>query len=93
MQVVETISEIKATVSKLFVQDDKEVLQTILKSSHVVFLDTCFVSRVANDESTEKIVAFFKKIEAVFVVTDLLLYEMKDSKDNCLQVHLLEFQS
>ena len=80
MQIEEVISEIRGSVTGLLVQDDKEVIQAILRSRNAVFLDTCFISRMANEKSIEKIMPFFTKMEAVFIVTDLLLYEMKDSE-------------
>lgn len=91
MQIEEVISEIRGSVTGLLVQDDKEVIQAILRSRNAVFLDTCFISRMANEKSIEKIMPFFTKMEAVFIVTDLLLYEMKDSEGNYLQKNNYHF--
>jgi len=91
MTVEESISDILSSLNDIFETDQEEVIKHILRAEKVFFLDTCFITRLFYIQP-EKVFNAFERIaegrekkKAVFVVTELVLYELKDSKTNRLQ--------
>ena len=91
MPVVDCISEMISTSEGLFETDQERVVATILQAEKIFFLDTCFITKSFNIETTDLLKAFENiaggkaKIKIVFVLTELVLYELKDSVENKLQ--------
>lgn len=91
MSVIDCISELISSSGEIFETDQEIVVSSILRSEKVVFLDTCFITRSFHVEMEDLLTAFeqmaggrdVKKI--VFVITELVLYELKDSRTNVLQ--------
>lgn len=91
MSVVECISEMVSASGSLFEINQEKVIAAILQAEKIIFLDTCFITKSFNIE-TEKLLKAFeniaggkKKTKVVFVLTELVLYELKDSVENKLQ--------
>ena len=97
MPVVDCISEMISTSEGLFETDQERVVATILQAEKIFFLDTCFITKSFNIETTDLLKAFENiaggkaKIKIVFVLTELVLYELKDSVENKLQEKNKEF--
>ena len=91
MLVLDCISEMISNSGGLFETNQNEVVASILRAEKVFFLDTCFITRAFNIKTEDLLKAFEKiaggkeKTKVVFVVTELVLYELKDSVDNKLQ--------
>lgn len=92
MTVEEIIEEIKCSMGTLAVKEQKKVVNMILRSQKVFFLDTCFISKTMHIKDMDLILRAFSKMaggtesdKIVFVITDLVLYELKDSVNNTLQ--------
>ena len=88
----EVIADIKKDIEEYVITDIRRCVEMILVSKHVVFFDTGFVSRIgALDWNTKghaclsKIEALIDPSECVIVLTELMLYEMKDSEKSVLQ--------
>ena len=92
MTVNESINRIKQSLPEYFVQNQTEVLRMILKSKHICFLDTCFVSRLRHLPDIMQAFAAAERIAGgtdagsiVFVLSSLVLFEMKDSESHIVQ--------
>lgn len=97
MSIVDCISEIISSLGNIFETNQANVITSILQAKKVVFLDTCFITKSFNI-GTEYLFKAFEKIaggkkppKIVFVITELVLYELKDSATNVLQAKNKEF--
>ena len=74
MPVVDCISEMISTSEGLFETDQERVVATILQAEKIFFLDTCFITKSFNIETTDLLKAFENiaggkaKIKIVFVL-------------------------
>ena len=99
MPVVDYISEMISASEGLFETDQEKVVATILQAEKIFFLDTCFITKSFNIETKDLLKAFEniaggkEKTKIVFVLTELVLYELKDSVENKLQEKNEEFFS
>lgn len=94
MSVADVIHDLTEDSGALFETEQSEVVDSILKSPKVFFLDTCFVTKSFFFDEKDIFEAFIRLAEgdgAVFVVTELVLYELKDSASNTLQKKNREF--
>lgn len=91
MEVVDCISDMISASGDLFETNQKKVIASILRAEKIIFLDTCFITKFFNFETEDLLKAFEKiaggkeKSKIVFVITELVLYELKDSIENKLQ--------
>lgn len=91
MSVVECISEMISASGNLFEANQANVVASILRAEKIIFLDTCFVTKSFYMETENLLKAFESfaggkdKSKIVFVLTELVLYELKDSEKNKLQ--------
>ncbi len=91
MKILDCISEIILNSGNIFEVDQENVVRTILQAEKVCFLDTCFVTKSYNFKAEyiykafEKMAGGKEKQRIVFVITELVLYELKDSEKNELQ--------
>lgn len=92
MTIRETIDQIEVSLGGLFVQEQVEVYKLILKTRNIIFLDTCFITRLiyfGNPEyfsnAFERLAGGKTKEDIVLVITELVLYELKDSQEPVLQ--------
>lgn len=97
MSIAKVIESIKEDSIPIFMEKQTDVISKILLTKKIIFLDTCFISRSFH-LSHQKIFNAFKKLaggsterDLVFVVTELVLYELKDSLHDKLQVRAKEF--
>lgn len=97
MSVVDCISEMISASEGLFETDQAHVVTSILRAEKIFFLDTCFITKSFHLE-TEDLLKAFENIaggkeesKIVFVLTELVLYELKDSVENKLQEKNEEF--
>lgn len=88
----ETINHIKESLPEYFITDQPEAFRILLRAKSICFLDTCFVSRLIFLAKEVDIYTAFEKMaggrdkeDIVFVITELVLYELKDSKEPVLQ--------
>ncbi len=69
--------------------DEKKVVATILKSSIAFFLDTCFITRLRLLKEDKRYSYFSKFVDEgediCFVITGMVLYELKDSQEDKIQ--------
>lgn len=99
MKIEKCIEELIQESSNLFETDNGENIKSILVAKNIVFLDTCFITKsFFFDRNTlfDSFVRMFggKDVKnVVFVVTELVLYELKDSSNNELQAKNLSFFS
>ena len=97
MTIKDCISQMISFSGNIFETDQERVIASILQSENVMFLDTCFITKSSHIEKEglfeafEKIAGGKEKQKIVFVVTELVLYELKDSVSNVLQVKNQEF--
>lgn len=97
MSVVDCISEMISASGGLFETNQEKVVATILQAEKIFFLDTCFITKSFNIETKDLLKAFEdiaggkEKTKIVFVLTELVLYELKDSVENKLQEKNEEF--
>ena len=97
MSIVDCISEIISSSENIFETNQANVITSILQAEKVFFLDTCFVTKSFHI-GTEELFQAFEKIaggkepqKIVFVITELVLYELKDSAANVLQAKNKDF--
>lgn len=99
MSVFKCISEMISASEGLFEIDQTKVVASILRAEKVIFLDTCFITKSFNIETKDLLNAFEniaggkEESKIVFVLTELVLYELKDSAENKLQEKNEEFFS
>ncbi len=99
MSVIDCISEMISVSDGLFETNQQEVITSILRAEKIVFLDTCFISKSSHMETGDLFRAFEniaggkEKSKIVFVLTELVLYELKDSVADKLQEKNKEFFS
>lgn len=74
MEVADIIMNLEKDVEDYFITDQHEAVMAILKAENALFLDTGFISRLANAHS-EKIADFLKG-KCVLVVTEMVIYEL-----------------
>ena len=97
MTIKDCISQMISSSGNIFETDQERVIASILQSENVMVLDTCFITKSSHIEKEglfeafEKIAGGKEKQKIVFVVTELVLYELKDSVSNVLQVKNQEF--
>ena len=97
MSVVDCISEMISASGSLFETNQANVVASILQAEKIFFLDTCFITKSFNIETEDLLRAFEniaegkEKSKIVFVLTELVLYELKDSVENKLQEKNEEF--
>lgn len=98
MSVTSIIDEMKDNLSLPIIKSQKEVCSLILKAHNIFLLDTCFVSRAAHICDVKNICEAFEKFsggktqkDIVFVITELVLYELKDSENVKLQLKIQTF--
>lgn len=99
MSVIDCISEMISVSGGLFETNQEEVITSILRAEKIVFLDTCFITKSSHMETGDLFRAFEniaggkEKSKIVFVLTELVLYELKDSVADKLQEKNEEFFS
>ena len=99
MSVIDCISEMISVSGGLFETNQEEVITSILRAEKIVFLDTCFITKSSHMETGDLFRAFEniaggkEKSKIVFVLTELVLYELKDSVADKLQEKNKEFFS
>ena len=99
MSVIDCISEMISASGSLFETNQANVVASILQAEKIFFLDTCFITKSFNIETEDLLRAFEniaegkEKSKIVFVLTELVLYELKDSVENKLQEKNEEFLS
>lgn len=99
MSVIDCISEMISVSGGLFETKQEEVITSILRAEKIVFLDTCFITKSSHMETGDLFRAFEniaggkEKSKIVFVLTELVLYELKDSVADKLQEKNKEFFS
>ena len=93
----ETINEIKNSLPEIFIVNQEECYKKILRANNICFLDTCFVTRLIVLAEKFDIYKAFEEMaqgrdeeHIVFVLTGLVLYELKDSKESVLQAKNLK---
>lgn len=93
----ETIVEITNSLPDFFIVDQEECYKKILRANNICFLDTCFITRLIVLAEKFDIYRAFEEMaqgrdegHIVFVLTGLVLFELKDSKDSKLQARNLE---
>lgn len=97
MSVVDCISEMISASGDLFEINQTNVVASILQADKIFFLDTCFITKSFNIQTQDLLKAFEniaggkEKSKIVFVLTELVLYELKDSSENKLQEKNKEF--
>lgn len=91
MSVSECISKMISASGNLFETNQKKVVESILCAKKTVFLDTCFITKSLHLKTEDLLKAYEtlaggkKASDIVFVVTELVLYELKDSAEDKLQ--------
>lgn len=91
MSITNCIFETISSSGSIFEINQEKVIKSILQAEKVFFLDTCFVTKSFNIEAEDLFKAFEKMaggketLKIVFVITELVLYELKDSSENVLQ--------
>lgn len=91
MSVIDCISEMISASGGLFETNQANVVTSILRAEKIFFLDTCFITKSFDLETQDLLKAFEniaggkEKSKIVFVLTELVLYELKDSVENRLQ--------
>lgn len=99
MSVIDCISEMISASGGLFETNQEEVITSILRAEKIVFLDTCFITKSSHMKTRDLLRAFEniaggkEKSKIVFVLTELVLYELKDSVADKLQEKNEEFFS
>ncbi len=97
MSIINCIADIISASGSIFETNQEIVIRKILQAEKAFFLDTCFVSKSLHLNAAHVFGAFRRisggkeKQEVVFVVSELVLYELKDSADNVLQAKNREF--
>lgn len=97
MTIAECISDMLSSIGDIFETNQEKVIKDILRAEKVVFLDTCFITKCHNLKAEKTFEAFEMIAEGrdnnkiVFVVTELVLYELKDSAANELQAKNREY--
>lgn len=98
MTVGEIIADIKADMVPFAVTDQTESVKKILWAKKVFFLDTCFITKSFHIPDINMIFKAFELLadgketeKIVFVLTDLVIYELKDSSANVLQKNNRDF--
>ncbi len=88
------IGELRDDINEYVICDMIEGLKVILRSEKALFLDTGFVSRVGAQEWGAKGERIIKEAlgeaepnNSVCIITELVLYELKDSQKNAVQQH------
>lgn len=91
MSVASVINEMKDNLPSDIVTDQKQVCRMILKAHNIFLLDTGFISRIAHMCDAQSIGRTFEKFsngktseDMVFVITELILYELKNTEDAAL---------
>lgn len=90
----QVVEELRNDISEYAIGDMIEGLKVILRSEKALFLDTGFVSRVGAQEWYECGERIIKEAlggtepeNSVCILTELVLYELKDSQNNVIQRH------
>ncbi len=90
----EVIAELKNDIGSYVISDMRKVMELIFVSERVVFLDTGVVSRIGNKDwesegcaCIESIIDSGNQSKCVFIITELVLYELKDSISDVIQKH------
>ena len=98
MTVGEIIADIKADMLSFAVTDQTESVKKILGAKKAFFLDTCFITKSLHIPDKNLIFKAFELLaegkeadKIVFVLTDLVIYELKDSSANVLQKNNRDF--
>jgi len=93
----EAINGIKNSLPGFFVVNQEECYKKILRANNICFLDTCFITRLITLAEKFDIYKAFETMaqgrdegHIVFVLTGLVLYELKDSRESKLQSKNLE---
>ena len=91
MSIRSTIDILKNNLDSYVIKDNAEMCKIVLRAKTVVFLDTCFMSSLLKfDELSlsdllERIVGERGSKSIVLVITEMVLYESRDSRDNTVQ--------
>ncbi|MBE5860018.1 MAG: hypothetical protein E7301_07830 [Butyrivibrio sp.] len=99
MSTWETINAIEDSLPSCILKDQRIVCEKIISSKRVVFLDTCFMSSLKfYEEQTlkESLSALFEghdKDKVVFVISELVIYEARDPRNNKIQVYVSDIIS
>ncbi len=91
MSVKEVIEALRKDLPPYVIMDEESAVETLVKSSIAIFLDTCFISslKALEDKILEDLL--FKVIDKkngkriVLAITELVLYEARDPRDNSIQ--------
>lgn len=94
----EVIAELINDIDEYVVSDIRKAIDSILVSERVVFLDTGVISRIGklNWETMghtyiDAVIKNTNSANCVFVVTEMILYEIKDSENNVIQKYNRDF--
>lgn len=94
MSVREIIDDVKKTLPPSAVIDQGKSCEEIIKADRVVFLDTCFLSHFAkiDKDARDSVLISINKTDksSVLVITELVLYEARDPRNNALQPYVYE---
>lgn len=94
MSVRGKIDDVKRTLPPCVLVDQKTVCEKIIKADEVVFLDTCFMSNFIkfDKDVRDGVFSMINKGDKsiVLVITELVLYEASDSRNNSVQPYVSE---
>ena len=90
------IRQIIGSLDNSYIVDQEKVTDLMLKSKVKVFLDTCFVSKLKHMGNKEIIDGLniyadensVKKDDIIFVITSMILYEMKEGEKNHIDPYI-----
>lgn len=94
MPIIETIENIISS-TPLLIYDESKLYPALFKARSVFFLDTCFITRIYEIDINLIIESFDRlagsKDTYLFVITELVLYELKDKDSDNLQKNAENF--
>lgn len=91
MSIADMITSIEENARPIFEEEQEQVMKKIVRAETVFFLDTCFITRACClkkqdiQDGFETMAGGKEEKKLVLVVTELVLYELKDSQEDKLQ--------
>lgn len=80
---IQEIEELVASIDDLVITDESKICCYLFQTNHLVFLDTCFVTHQSGYQRQTEVYEAFGKLcagtdvkDVVFVLTEMVLYEM-----------------
>lgn len=92
------IEALKSNIPGFIILDQKSVCKKIIRARNVIWLDTCFITKIEFLPDRWKIFQAYEKMangkserDIVFVITELVLYELMDSDINVVHEKQVTF--